>query len=117
MAAAHVGLLLNKWNYTQSGKFCILDVLRWLCYEACHLHESSYMHNVWGHMWMIQLIRLSATVKQRKAQIEAGWLEDDDDMMDPAEDIDLLRQAEEQLDAQMQQLGSYKGVQKGASTH
>ena len=50
---------------------------------------------------------LSANSRQRKAQIEAGWLVDDADMMaDAAADDDKLRQAEEQLDVMMQQLGS-----------
>jgi hypothetical protein len=51
------------------------------------------MYHAWGRMWMMKLNVFSANLRQRAAQIAAGWLEQDD--------------TEQQLDQQSMQLGFF----------
>jgi hypothetical protein len=65
------------------------------------------MYHAWGRMWMMKLNVFSANLRQRAAQIAAGWLDD----------------AEQQLDEQLMQLGfinaltSSQGLTKAIKRH
>ena len=56
------------------------------------------MYHAWGRMWMMKLNVFSDNLRQRAAQIAAGWLE--------------LEDAEQQLDDQLTQLGFFQCVKR-----